>query len=138
MSRGPPPAPEGGSRDEQDGASAETEPWAAAVPPEWVPIIQQDIQSQRKVKPQPPLSDAYLSGMPAKRRKHGDSVEWLTHGKGEPDGGTGSDIDPLFPPNPLSPRRCRLRSDIQKRLQEDPNYSPQRFPNAHRAFADDP
>ncbi|XP_075411492.1 large proline-rich protein BAG6 isoform X15 [Tenrec ecaudatus] len=100
MSRGPPPAPEGGSRDEQDGASADTEPWAAAVPPEWVPIIQQDIQSQRKVKPQPPLSDAYLSGMPAKRRK--------------------------------------LRSDIQKRLQEDPNYSPQRFPNAHRAFADDP
>ncbi|XP_012589873.1 PREDICTED: large proline-rich protein BAG6 isoform X11 [Condylura cristata] len=100
MSRGPPPAPEGGSREEQDGASAETEPWAAAVPPEWVPIIQQDIQSQRKVKPQPPLSDAYLSGMPAKRRK--------------------------------------LRADIQKRLQEDPNYSPQRFPNAHRAFADDP
>ncbi|XP_030889569.1 large proline-rich protein BAG6 isoform X11 [Leptonychotes weddellii] len=101
MSRGPPPAPEGGgSRDEQDGASAETEPWAAAVPPEWVPIIQQDIQSQRKVKPQPPLSDAYLSGMPAKRRK--------------------------------------LRADLQKRLQEDPNYSPQRFPNAHRAFADDP
>lgn len=33
MSRGPPPAPEGGSRDEQDGASTETEPWAAAVPP---------------------------------------------------------------------------------------------------------
>lgn len=100
MSRGPPPAPEGGgggSREEQDGAAAETEPWAAAVPPvsvgrragapgiagrgasssssfppqEWVPIIQQDIQSQRKVKPQPPLSDAYLSGMPAKRRKVG-------------------------------------------------------------------
>ncbi|XP_070275026.1 large proline-rich protein BAG6 isoform X7 [Myotis yumanensis] len=100
MSRGPPPAPEGSSQEEQDGASAETEPWAAAVPPEWVPIIQQDIQSQRKVKPQPPLSDAYLSGMPAKRRK--------------------------------------LRADIQKRLQEDPNYSPQRFPSAHRAFAEDP
>ncbi|XP_006904723.1 large proline-rich protein BAG6 [Pteropus alecto] len=100
MSRGPPPAPEGVSQEEQDGASVETEPWAAAVPPEWVPIIQQDIQSQRKVKPQPPLSDAYLSGMPAKRRK--------------------------------------LRADIQKRLQEDPNYNPQRFPNAHRAFAEDP
>ncbi|XP_015977107.1 large proline-rich protein BAG6 isoform X9 [Rousettus aegyptiacus] len=100
MSRGPPPAPEGVSQEEQDGASVETEPWAAAVPPEWVPIIQQDIQSQRKVKPQPPLSDAYLSGMPAKRRK--------------------------------------LRADIQKRLQEDPNYNPQRFPNTHRAFAEDP
>lgn len=34
--------------------------------------------------------------------------------------------------------RQQLRADIQKRLQEDPNYSPQRFPNAHRAFADDP
>lgn len=33
MSRGPPPAPEGGSREEQDGASADAEPWAAAVPP---------------------------------------------------------------------------------------------------------
>lgn len=33
MSRAPPPAPEGGSRDEQDGASADAEPWAAAVPP---------------------------------------------------------------------------------------------------------
>lgn len=33
MSRGPPPAPEGSSQEEQDGASAETEPWAAAVPP---------------------------------------------------------------------------------------------------------
>lgn len=36
---------------------------------EWVPIIREDIQSQRKLKQQPPLSDAYLSGMPAKRRK---------------------------------------------------------------------
>uniref|UniRef100_A0A2R8M7G4 Large proline-rich protein BAG6 n=1 Tax=Callithrix jacchus TaxID=9483 RepID=A0A2R8M7G4_CALJA len=99
-SRGPPPTPEGGSRDEQDGTSAETEPWAAAVPPEWVPIIQQNIQSQRKVKPQSPLSDTYLSGMPSYRQQ--------------------------------------LRSDIQKQLQEDPNYSPQHFPNAHRAFADDP
>lgn len=33
MSRGPPPAPEGVSQEEQDGASVETEPWAAAVPP---------------------------------------------------------------------------------------------------------
>ncbi|XP_035169665.1 large proline-rich protein BAG6, partial [Oxyura jamaicensis] len=47
----------------------ESEGWAAALPPEWVPIIREDVQSQRKGKPQPPLSDAYLTGMPAKRRK---------------------------------------------------------------------
>lgn len=36
---------------------------------EWVPIIRHDMLSQRKIKAQPPLSDAYLHGMPAKRRK---------------------------------------------------------------------
>lgn len=38
---------------------------------EWVPIIRHDVLSQRKIKAQPPLSDAYLQGMPAKRRKVG-------------------------------------------------------------------
>ncbi|XP_038226798.1 large proline-rich protein BAG6 isoform X9 [Dermochelys coriacea] len=77
----------------------DAEPWAAAVPPEWVPIIREDIQTQRRGKQQPPLSDAYLTGMPAKRRK--------------------------------------LHADLQKRLQEDPSFSPQRFPNADRAFGDE-
>lgn len=36
---------------------------------EWVPIIRCDMMTQRKMKAQPPLSDAYLHGMPAKRRK---------------------------------------------------------------------
>lgn len=39
------------------------------VPQEWVPIIRCDMMTQRKMKAQPPLSDAYLHGMPAKRRK---------------------------------------------------------------------
>uniref|UniRef100_A0A8C8ICE2 Large proline-rich protein BAG6 n=1 Tax=Oncorhynchus tshawytscha TaxID=74940 RepID=A0A8C8ICE2_ONCTS len=55
-----------GGREESGG---DVEPWAAAVPPEWVPIIRHDMLSQRKMKAQPPLSDAYLHGMPAKRRK---------------------------------------------------------------------
>ncbi|XP_054425049.1 large proline-rich protein BAG6 isoform X1 [Pteronotus mesoamericanus] len=149
MSRRPPPVPEGGSRDEQDGASAETEPWAAAVPPEWVPIIQQDIQSQRKVKPQPPLSDAYLSGMPAKRRKtmQGEGPQLLLS-EAVSRAAKAAGARPLTSPESLSrdleapevqeSYRQQLRADIQKRLQEDPNYSPQRFPNAHRAFAEDP
>ncbi|CAD7677612.1 unnamed protein product [Nyctereutes procyonoides] len=152
MSRGPPPAPEGGSsgsHEEQDGAAAETEPWAAAVPPEWVPIIQQDIQSQRKVKPQPPLSDAYLSGMPAKRRKtmQGEGPQLLLS-EAVSRAAKAAGARPLTSPESLSrdleapevqeSYRQQLRADIQKRLQEDPNYSPQRFPNAHRAFTDDP
>ncbi|EHB16059.1 Large proline-rich protein BAT3 [Heterocephalus glaber] len=140
MSRGPPPAPEGGSREDQDGAAAETEPWAAAVPPEWVPI---------KVKPQPPLSDAYLSGMPAKRRKtmQGEGPQLLLS-EAVSRAAKAAGARPLTSPESLSrdleapevqeSYRQQLRSDIQKRLQEDPNYSPQRFPSAHRAFADDP
>ncbi|XP_070702255.1 large proline-rich protein BAG6 isoform X2 [Pempheris klunzingeri] len=53
----------------QEEVAAEVEQWAAAVPPEWVPLIRHDMLSQRKIKAQPPLSDAYLHGMPAKRRK---------------------------------------------------------------------
>ena len=39
-----------------------------AVRQEWVPIISRDTQRQRRTQ-QTPLSDAYLSGMPPKRRK---------------------------------------------------------------------
>ncbi|KAF5909105.1 large proline-rich protein BAG6 isoform X1, partial [Clarias magur] len=61
--------PAGTAANEREESEAEAEPWAASVPPEWVPIIRHDMLSQRKIKAQPPLSDAYLQGMPAKRRK---------------------------------------------------------------------
>lgn len=53
------------------GCGAPRDPTDPPPPQEWVPIIREDIQTQRKVKQQPPLSDAYLTGMPAKRRKVG-------------------------------------------------------------------
>jgi hypothetical protein len=36
---------------------------------DWVPIINGDIQKQKNHRHQPPYSDAYNQGMPAKRRK---------------------------------------------------------------------
>uniref|UniRef100_A0A673A040 BCL2-associated athanogene 6 n=1 Tax=Sphaeramia orbicularis TaxID=375764 RepID=A0A673A040_9TELE len=60
-----------GAEGGRDDSAGENEAWAAAVPPEWVPIIRCDMMTQRKMKAQPPLSDAYLHGMPAKRRKTG-------------------------------------------------------------------
>lgn len=36
---------------------------------EWVPIITRDIVHQRRMHNQAPFSDAYLAGVPPKRRK---------------------------------------------------------------------
>ena len=41
---------------------------------EWVPVIARDARRQSREPAQPPFSDAYLHGMPAKRRKVGTQV----------------------------------------------------------------
>lgn len=46
-----------------------SEPWHSQVPADWVPIMTRDSQRQRTQGKQPAFSDAYLSGMPSKRRK---------------------------------------------------------------------
>lgn len=39
------------------------------------------------------------------------------------------------PPHPGVPLP-QLQADLQRRLREDPDFSPRRFPNAHRAFGE--
>ncbi|KAM7383670.1 hypothetical protein PAMA_011164 [Pampus argenteus] len=131
---------------EQEEVAPEMEPWAAAVPPEWVPIIRHDMLSQRKIKAQPPLSDAYLHGMPAKRRKTSqcegphlslsDAVSRAARSAG---------VLPLTAANSLQGELERpelqeayanqVKSDIKERVRDDPDYNSQQFPNTHQVFS---
>ncbi|KAM4640664.1 large proline-rich protein BAG6 isoform 3-T3 [Discoglossus pictus] len=128
---------------------AGSEPWAAALPPEWVPVIRQDLQTQRKMKPQPPMSDAYLSGMPAKRRKTmqgegpqlslSDAVSRAVRSTGAKPEGSMENLKRELDNSEAHGRyREQLCQDIQRILQDNESFSPQRFPNTQRAFRGDP
>uniref|UniRef100_A0A1A7W844 BCL2-associated athanogene 6 n=1 Tax=Iconisemion striatum TaxID=60296 RepID=A0A1A7W844_9TELE len=136
---------EGGNED----SDGESETWAAVVPPEWVPIIRCDMMTQRKMKAQPPLSDAYLHGMPAKRRKTGQgSGSLLSLSDAVSQAARTAGVRPITSAEQLQgdleteevkeAYSEQVKADVKKRLREDPDFSPQKFPNSHRAFSDDP
>ncbi|XP_071253763.1 large proline-rich protein BAG6-like isoform X3 [Salvelinus alpinus] len=131
----------------------ETEAWTSAVPAEWVPIIRHDLITQRKMKAQPPMSDAYLHGMPAKRRKgvcfqtgQGDGA-LLSLSDAVSRAARTAGVRPVTSPDNLqeeldSPELQeayaeQVKKDIKKRVREDPDFSSQQFPNTHRAFSSD-
>lgn len=135
---------EGGSEE----SARESEAWAAAVPPEWVPIIRCDMMTQRKMKAQPPLSDAYLHGMPAKRRKTGlsggsllslsDAVSQAARTAGvKPITSAERLQDDLETQELKEAYAEQVKADIKKRVREDPDFNTQHSPNAHRAFSSD-
>uniref|UniRef100_A0A672L4B6 BCL2-associated athanogene 6 n=1 Tax=Sinocyclocheilus grahami TaxID=75366 RepID=A0A672L4B6_SINGR len=142
------PAREGEGAVGGEETARDAEAWAAALPPEWVPIIRQDQISQRKMKAQPPLSDAYLLGMPAKRRKmvksDGPKLS-LTEAVSQAAKSVG--VTPISAPNALQEDLEKpelqeayseqLKNDIKKRVKEDPDYNSRRFPNTHQVFSPD-
>ncbi|XP_064215917.1 large proline-rich protein BAG6 isoform X2 [Tribolium castaneum] len=127
-----------------------SEPWHSQVPEDWVPIITRDVQRQRRQNTQPPFSDAYLSGMPTKRRKIVNStkpqgslpqviaesvrravtvtglssvapVEAVSQGAGE-----SLDVQAAY--------RSLLRTTVQSALRDNEDFTPERFPNASTYF----
>ncbi|CAF88944.1 unnamed protein product, partial [Tetraodon nigroviridis] len=142
------PATAAGAEGGGEESAQESEAWAAAVPPEWVPIIRHDIMTQRKMKAQPPLSDAYLHGMPAKRRKTGQSGEnLLSLSDAVSQAARTAGVKPITSPEQLqedleSPElkeaySDQVKADLKRRVREDSDFNSQQFPNTHRAFSSD-
>merc|ERR1712048_1412001 len=65
-----PSMPGASSGSETEGESPSHEEWHDHVPPTWVTIMNNDVEKQKKKKKrQNPYSDAYISGLPEKRRE---------------------------------------------------------------------
>ncbi|KAL3242119.1 hypothetical protein MRX96_021485 [Rhipicephalus microplus] len=106
-----------------------SEPWHASVPSEWVPIITRDIQRQRRQAAQPPFSDAYICGMPSKRRK-------ITNGSGAAVENAVSLTGALqrAVQRAGATHKLQFQQAVRERLSSDPDFRADRFPNAHKFY----
>jgi len=119
------------------------EPWHRSVPAEWVPVIARDAAAVPP--PQAPLSDAYLTTVPAKKRrlvasrKHSGSVkEAVETTLSEAVRITGvqpktsrEEAAKSAADNPNVERTLAdsSRNAIKRRLEEDADFEPEKFPN---------
>ncbi|XP_030572333.1 large proline-rich protein bag6-B isoform X3 [Drosophila novamexicana] len=129
-----------------------SEPWHNNFPNDWLPVITRDLQTQAEQnRPQPPYSDAYISGMSAKRRKIIQSekppnVECLiasgvqralqSTGLSGPNGpGVNTAVNPDVVINAIahdavvqSSYTEAVRSNARERLKQDIDYKPGKYP----------
>lgn len=126
------------------------ETWHSAIPQEWVPVITRDVQRQRR-HPQHPFSDAYLVGMPSKRRRiMAESQEVLrpVHSllpQALQRAISSTHVQPVTSLDRVHQEvtqnmslhtayKEQVRSMLRDRLQNDLDYHPDRFPHAERYF----
>ncbi|XP_072393525.1 uncharacterized protein [Diabrotica undecimpunctata] len=127
-----------------------SEPWHNQVPEDWVPIITRDAQKQRRQNPQGPFSDAYLSGMPSKRRKivngskpHGNLPHVITESVRQAVSSSGlssaAPLDVVVQAAGASTElqnayRNLLRSTVQTNLKDNEDFLPDKYPNVSNYF----
>ncbi|XP_069120760.1 large proline-rich protein BAG6-like isoform X1 [Argopecten irradians] len=134
------------------GAAAGGQSWELEVNPDWVPIINSDIEKQKHQRPQPPLSDTYLQGMPAKRRKimgHERQVNFSNAGESVPlslrRAVAAAGVQPISSMENMTSEASdnnelqhafdeEVLSSIRDRLNSDSDYRPEQFPNTDRYY----
>lgn len=139
-----------------DGRATDAASWQAVVPPEWIPIIQRDVQQLREngAPPATPFSDGYVDGQPAKRRKVvmtrraetslqssdavlADTLREVAAGAAEPVTRTLAEaVAASASENGALNAAFRqyAAQRVARRLSANPDYSAERFPLTQRAF----
>uniref|UniRef100_A0A914W4H4 Uncharacterized protein n=1 Tax=Plectus sambesii TaxID=2011161 RepID=A0A914W4H4_9BILA len=131
--------------------------WKRVLPADWVAVIEEDVERQRSVdQTQRPMSDAYITGMPAKRRKlvmrdrpvlsNGAALESAlreTLASAVVESGatpvTGATVDDVVGSAPLGEAlidafRAQFHDDVRRRLRADPDYDPEKLPATNAYF----
>ncbi|CAG5133604.1 unnamed protein product [Candidula unifasciata] len=139
----------GGGRSRHDKGSDD---WQSVVPQEWIPVISRDLVKQQEQKPQPPFSDAYLQGFPAKRRRmmtleHCHEMGNMQHYLPESikRAARSAGVEPCSHEDILAQEAANnldlqaelegeMISVLDSRISSDPDFSSDRFPNAEEYF----
>lgn len=132
--------------EESPSSTCEFQEWQRHVPPEWISVITRDAKRQRSQSSQRPFSDAYNSGLPAKRHKAITSSNEknmnlkvavkssVESAKVKPKTSQSEFQKDLEEDELELSFQERFRQDARKRLEKDPDYIPGRFPNSDEYY----
>ncbi|CAG9767941.1 unnamed protein product [Ceutorhynchus assimilis] len=127
-----------------------SEPWHIVTPQEWAPIITADGPRQKKQNSQPPFSDAYLSGMPSKRRKLinnakpqgslpqviSESIQQAVTSSGLASAAPLAEVAEAASESVeiQAAFRSLLQTTVQTNLRNNEDFDPEKYPNAANYF----
>lgn len=141
-----PECPEGEETMEEDHGDDE---WKTIMPQEWIPVITTDIVRQRRMPAQAPFSDAYINGLPPKRRKMvdqrgvtpsedsiGDALKQAASATGATPLTSMEDLTKAAKENRKlhGAYRKEVKKEVKTRLEKDSDYRPDRFPQTRDYF----